>query len=266
MKRLDHMNLGAPSQLTMSERHDYRVFGTDIEQRRWLLNNMFAAPRVAQNGVASARGMHLSRLEKNRLAHAENGNTMTPRSERTHGPSAYMSNKSRNRLAHATNGNTARQQTPQELYDALVKVPVQEHRCKGRTYTLSQCSRKPLEGSAFCAQHARTLKHGRVENPVPRGLREQFLNSGYKLLQPEEFQWYSRRRMWHFAEERGKSCVEDLDDNEFLAGLAMVNEYFKHHIAQRVYWNLTPKQGPQSLEDRCDESKLNYLGEPMVYK
>ena len=82
----------------------------------------------------------------------------------------------------------------------------------------------------------------------------------------KRYQWYSRRRMWHFAEERGKNYVEELDDQEFLIGLGVVNEYFKLNLSCRARWSLEAKRGPQGLEDRRDENKMAYLGAPLVYK
>ena len=102
----------------------------------------------------------------------------------------------------------------------------------------------PQDGSDFCAQHSKTLKHGRFDNAVPAFLREEFLKSGHKCLRPKHFQWYSRRKLWHFAEERGKNSVEELNDQEFLLGLGVVNEYFRHNAVYRANWNLESKRGP----------------------
>ena len=73
--------------------------------------------------------------------------------------------------------------------------------------------------------------------------------------------------MWEFAEKLGKDCVEDLNDVEFIDGLHSVHTYFyKTNPAYRVSWNLQRHMGPQTLDDRSNEDKLNYVGSPLVHK
>ena len=72
--------------------------------------------------------------------------------------------------------------------------------------------------------------------------------------------------MWFFAEERGKNSVDEISDQEFLTGLGVVDAYFKANAAYRASWGLEPKRGPQSLEDRRDQQRMDYLGDPAVYK
>ena len=81
------MDLSLPSEFNHAERAAHRVYGIDVDGSRLMLKNVYAATH--------SRTMYLSRVEKNRLAHSENGNT------------TYMSRKTANKLAHATNGNTA---------------------------------------------------------------------------------------------------------------------------------------------------------------
>ena len=226
---LDLTNFGLNTPMSRADRFRHRSFYVDQQGSYRVLRDVYSAYGESVFRDISSRTLYFSRVEKNRLAHAQNGNTarqttphelyatascntMSHSEERRQGSGTYLSNRTRNRLAHTVHGNTARRMAPEELYDSLVCVPVQPHRCKGRVYTLSQCSRSPKEGSDFCAQHSKTLQHGRFDNPVPAKLRDEFLRSGYKCLQPKQFQWYSRRRMWHFAEERGKNSVDELDD------------------------------------------------------
>ena len=184
--------------MTRRDRSEFQSFYQDRNGAYRLLHDVFSSSSATWYNDVSSRTLYFSRVENNRRAHAENGNTMHLADDHC-GLTAYMSNKSRNRLAHAENGNTAKQLSPQELYETLVNVPVHPHRCKGRTYTLSHCLRQPQEGSDFCAQHTKTLKHGRVDNPVPEDLKHEFLKSGHKCLQPKHINWYSRRRMWQWA-------------------------------------------------------------------
>ena len=71
--------------------------------------------------------------------------------------------------------------------------------------------------------------------------------------------------MWEFAEKLGEDCVEDLNDVEFIDGLHSVHTYFHKHPAYRVSWKLKRHMGPQTLDDRNDEDKLNYVGSPLVH-
>ena len=76
--------------------------------------------------ASHSQTMYLSRVEKNRLAHSENGNTM------------YMSREDANKLAHATNGNTAAR-TAEEILNERECIIIKDHVCKGRTWNLLQC-------------------------------------------------------------------------------------------------------------------------------
>ena len=107
--------------------------------------------------------MYLTRVEKNRLAHSENGSTM------------YMSREAANKLAHATNGNTAAR-TSEDIINERECITIKDHLCKGRTWNLLQCSRKPMLNSEFCHQHANTwhLRHGRMGNPISATLKAFF--------------------------------------------------------------------------------------------
>ena len=72
--------------------------------------------------------------------------------------------------------------------------------------------------------------------------------------------------MCEFAEKVGKYSVQDLNDVEFIDGLHYVHTYFYKHPAYRVSWNLQRHMGPQTLDDRHNEEKLNYVGAPLVHK
>ena len=159
----------------------HRVFVPTASGYRGL-KDVFTGPRAVWHDDISSRTLYLSRVERNRLAHSVNGNTATaepsalPRTPGRHwsrternrlahalncststpaeggrgyGASAYLSAKLRNRLAHTEHGNTSKQLSPQELYDSLVSVPVQQHRCKGRPPALAPSSwRSSMDGLA----------------------------------------------------------------------------------------------------------------------
>lgn len=269
---LDLLSFDISTPLGRQDHFRHRCFHFDPRHGYSVLRDVYSGKRADRYKDISSRTVYFSRVEHNRLVHAENGNTAATSNtlchieERRQGPTTYLSSKARNRLAQTVHGNTTQRMSPQELYDSLVCVPVQPKRCRARVYTLSQCLRSPQEGSNFCAQHSKTLQHGRFDNPVLPRLQEKFLQSGYKLLQPKQYQWYSRRRMWHFAEERRKNSVDELEDQEFLIGLGVVNAYFKVNSSYRASWGLEAKRGPQGLEDRHNTEKLDYLGDPTVYK
>ena len=119
----------------------------------------------------------------------------------------------------------------------------------------------------FITKKHGSLRHGRVENPVPAWLRTDFLRTAHtRIKRGSKLEWYSRRTMWEFAEKLGKDCVEDLNDVEFIDGLHSVHTHFRKHPASRVSWNLQRHMGPQTLDDKNDEDKLNYVGSPLVHK
>ena len=150
--------------------------------------------------------------------------------------------------------------TIEDIFKRRVSAPIAAQRCKARTYDLWQCSKTPVSGSAFCAIHTKhgSLRHGRVENPVPAWLREDFLRTAHtRIKRGSKLEWYSRRNMWEFAEKLGKDCVEDLSDVEFIDGLHFVHTYFIKNPAYRVSWNLQRHMGPHTLDIRNNEDKLN---------
>ena len=63
-----------------------------------------------------------------------------------------------------------------------------------------------------------------------------------------------------------KDNLNDLNDIEFVECLHQVNEYFRKHPSVRVTMNLEPYKGPQCLEDRANKDRIDYLGDPLVYK
>ena len=63
----------------------------------------------------------------------------------------------------------------------------------------------------FGTQHnkAGALKHGRIENPVPEWLREDFLRTAHtRIKRGEKLQWYCRHNMWELAKRLAKHSVE----------------------------------------------------------
>ena len=111
------------------------------------------------------------------------------------------------------------------------------------------------------------MRHGRIENPVPEWLRDDFFRKAHtRVKRGDQLQWYSRHSMWIYAEKLGKDSVEALSDAEFIDGLNVVHKHFKSRVSQRVAWNIEAQKGPLTLEDRSDPEKLNYLGTPFVYK
>ena len=119
--------------------------------------------------------------------------------------------------------------TIEDIFTRRVSAPIAAHRCKARTYDLWQCSKTPVSGSPFCAIHTKhgSLRHGRVENPVPAWLRTDFLRTAHtRIKRGSKLEWYYRWTMWEFAEKLGKDCVEDLNDVEFIDGLHSVHTFF----------------------------------------
>ena len=201
-------------------------------------------------------------------------------------PSSYVRTSSaleRNRLQHMLHGNTDTHVTllppemsllpHQDFLDSLPEGqrPVAEALlrqalsppnpgfCKARVYAgACQCSRKPLWGQDFCREHAQPqlrAKHGVQGNPLPlphlharvtAKLRHfhatQERSSGYK--------WFSRHRLWLFAEGLGLAGVADLADADYLRGLRSVHEFFTRHASARHQLDLVPFAGPQGLMDR----------------
>jgi hypothetical protein len=110
--------------------------------------------------------MFLSRVERNRLAHARNGNT-----RRTIG--AGRGGRGRGRVAGApasgalaaSPASTAQQQ----LMSAPPALAVRDDLCLARVWACgsgAQCSRRRVEGATFCSQHRSRQPHGRVDNQV----------------------------------------------------------------------------------------------------
>ena len=148
----------------------------------------------------------------------------------------------------------------EDIYACRIAIPVNPYRCKARTYDLWQCS-KPLQpDSEFCAQHVKgALKHGRIENPVPDWLREDFLRTAHtRIKRGHQLQWYCRHNMWEFAKKLHKDCVEDLTDAELIDGLNSVHNHFKWNVSQRAAWNIEQKKGPLTLE-KIDTTLTNSI-------
>ena len=111
LQSLGNGNFGKAIDFTMKERRLYRVYSVSGAGDQRILINVFAAPVIKTSGCVMARRMYMSRAEKNRLVHKENGNTVEFAFADRSDSNAYLSNKDRNRLAHVKNGNTTVQDT-----------------------------------------------------------------------------------------------------------------------------------------------------------
>ena len=88
-----------------------------------------------------------------------------------------------------------------------------------------------------------------------------------KRLQKERgIKWYSRAMMWTQIADLQKDSIEDLTAEEFLDCLYSVDVYFRKNPAVREKMSLAPFKGPQHVEDRDVEQRVNYLGDAAVYK
>ena len=76
LQTIEKLNLGKASDFTTEERRMCRAYAVMGIGEKRALKDIFAAPVVTISGCFTARHMYLSRVERNRLAHAENGNTM----------------------------------------------------------------------------------------------------------------------------------------------------------------------------------------------
>ena len=102
---------------------------------------------------------------------------------------------------------------------------------------------------------------------MPLRLRDDFLRTIEKRLQKDcGIRWYSRAIMWTQIADLQKDSIEDLTPEEFLDCLYSVDAYLRHHTAVRAKMNLKPFKGPQHVEDRDVEDRVNYLGDATVYK
>ena len=118
---LDLLNFSVCTPWTFEERRRHRAFGKTAAGYQ-ALKDVFTGHRADWFDDISSRTLYFSRVERNRLAHSENGNTLsiTPRSQPS-SPQSYLSRSERNRLAHALNGNTtprAETPTPEEIFFA----------------------------------------------------------------------------------------------------------------------------------------------------
>ena len=76
------------------------------------------------------------------------------------------------------------QEVPQDMFYRCVSAQVAANQCKARTYDLWECLTTPISRKAFCGIHTKheSLRHGRVENPIPRKLRDDFFRTGDKHI------------------------------------------------------------------------------------
>ena len=78
------------------------------------------------------------------------------------------------------------------------------------------------------------------------------------------YEWYSRVKLWDEAQLINKMPV-DLTDDEFKRALYNINMFCVLHKAVALSWQLEPYKGPQSIDDRNDPERLNYLRTPTRY-
>ena len=150
----------------------------------------------------------------------------------------YLSNTERNRLAHAANGNTTPGRsvpTPEEIYMQRTSAPLCTDRCHARTYNLTQCTKRPLcTEPPFCSIHRGTgsLRHGRHDGAVPAWLKADFLKTiQNRLSQSGKLKWYSRALMWKYASDTSKNSIVELEPAEFLDCLQPVSDVLRKHPA-----------------------------------
>ena len=178
----DNMNLARCTQVSRQERVAFNAYGHDADAAIGFLETC---------SLHFNRAHYLSRCEWNQLAHAENGTT------------PYMTLKEANRLVHALN-NDSNMFTQEEVFAKRTSTHVRKDRCQARTLDLHQCSRKYVNCSGVCRQHAGTnvLKHGRHGQPTSSWMKEEFLTRiEERSSRPSRFNWYSCASMMRFISE-----------------------------------------------------------------
>ena len=146
--------------------------------------------------------------------------------------------------------------------------------CLARVWSGTQCRRRRAVRSdgtgglgEFCALHQKNQSlYGRVDNSMPDADFEKLVRRAAACEQQSGFKWYSRLRMWDIASAKSVQSVDGLSNDDFLECLQAVNLYFQKHDVQRHAWGLSPHAGPQSVADRADLAKMDYVGDPRRFR
>ena len=141
-EKLERMNLGECTAFTPEERAAYRVSGFENAVRVFV-HDVFSG--------SSSRTLYLSRVERNRLVHSENGNTPM---------------------------------TAAEIMKDRLAQPASDKTCRARTFQLTQCSKRPAPGHDLCSLHLAKgcSKHGRMGNRPSETLKREALRNFENVL------------------------------------------------------------------------------------
>ena len=122
-----------------------------------------------------------------------------------------------------------------------------------------------MEKSAYCKQHdtdEKRERHGCVIGGIAPKVQQLFNDFARRVRKASGYEWYSRMKLWDEAQLIDKTPA-DLTDEEFMRALYNINRFSLKNKAVVLSWQLEPYKGPQSVDDRNDLERLNYLGTPM---
>ena len=206
------------------------------------------------------------------------GSAGTPTGSVRPGSSASLSSVLESR--NATVPTLSRRESKKDDMAALAtcwqraRLAPDDYSCLARVWSGTQCRRRRAVRSdgtgglgEFCALHQKNQSlYGRVDNSMPDADLEKLVRRAAACEQQSGFKWYSRLRMWDIASAKSVQSVDGLSNDDFLECLQAVNLYFQKNDVQRHAWGLTPHAGPQSVADRADLAKMDYVGDPRRFR
>ena len=111
------------------------------------------------------------------------------------------------------------------------QLPVMPNFCHARTWKGCQCEKPRSKDSQLCSMHrgqlnkTKALKFGvyGTDTMRPEQLHARLRRAAVCDSATKAFRYYSRDRMWEGAKKLQKTCVEDLDEDDFLECLSLIH-------------------------------------------
>ena len=240
LEELAAVNFASAVAMSSDECRCYRTYAPDGR----LLHGLYTSPR------------------RDRVSYFSRAAYDSYRSASTHEPgrpggTAFLSRRDRNRLQHALNGNTSA---------AVLTSRARPSDSRCFTMSSSRLERQPVHAETNPTRCVLSGSYSQLGlwNCCGRngtGSQERFARVQRKPLGQKVKTWYSRLKLWDEAQVLGKR-PEDLTDEEFDRALWNIHRYFAMHPAYVHNWELQRDKGPQSVADRHNVERLNYLGHP----
>ena len=108
------------------------------------------------------------------------------------------------------------------------------------------------------------MRHGVVGVPLSTEERRRRIEA-VVLAESKGFRWYSRSKLWDYANQFQLDGIIDLDNTQYMTAFSYIDHHYRCNARVRESLQLLPHVGPQTSEDR-GSAQEEYLGNVRFFK